>query len=129
MNAALNNQMEGVVDAEPRRVWFGAGGCVEKRADDSFALLIRGEVIGVFDADDVASRDVLIAVALQDGDRGRDEVAQAFRVSLATVGRVITRYIRGGFRTVADTGHPTSVPTVRTAKLEQRLGKLFEQGY
>ena len=127
MRAVASSEiLQGVVETEPGRIWFGLGGCVEKRDDASFAVYVRGEMLGVFDAEDVASRDVLIAVVLQDNRRVREEVARAFRVSPATVGRVVTRHKRGGFRAVADTGH---VWTVRTPKLEQRLAELFEQGY
>jgi hypothetical protein len=95
MQAAANGGMlAGVVEAEPDRHWFGRGGCAEKRDDGSFAVYFRGEVIGVFDADDVASRDVLMAVVLQGCECTREEVAYAFRVSEATVGRVVTLLTR-----------------------------------
>ena len=119
--------LPGVGEAEPDRHWFGRGGCVERHADGSFAVFVRGELLGVFDADDVASRDVLMAVILQGGERGREEVAFAFRVSQATVGRVVTRFKCGGYRAVADYGRPSG-RTVRTPKLQERLSKLFEQG-
>ena len=121
--------LPGALEMDPRRVWFGRGGYVERREDGSFAVYVRGEVIGLFDVEDVGSRDVLIAVALQDDERVRDEVARAFRVSLATVGRVRTRLVRGGFREVANTGHAPGAPTVRTEKLRQRLAKLFERDF
>ena len=127
--AAKNEVLQGALESDPRRVWFGRGGYVEKREDGSFSVYVRGELIGLFDDGDVASRDVVIAVALQDDERVRNEVARAFRVSLATVGRVRSRFVRGGFREVADTGHAPGAPTVRTEKLRKRLAQLFERGF
>jgi len=80
---ASGAMLAGVAEAEPDRIWFGSGGCVEEHDDGTFAVFVRGELIGVFGADDVASRDVLIAVVLQHGERIREEVARAFRVSPA----------------------------------------------
>jgi hypothetical protein len=125
--ATSHAMLPGVGEAEPDRLWFGRGGCVEKHGDGSYAVFVRGELLGIFEADDVASRDVLIAVVLQGGERGREEVARAFRVSQATVGRVVTRFARGGYRAVADCGQRGG-HTVRTPKLRERLWPLFEQG-
>ena len=96
--------LAGVSEAEPDRIWFGNGGCVEEHDDGTFAVFVRGELVGVFGAEDVASRDVLIAVVLQHEQRIREEVARAFRVSPATVGRAVTHFKSGGFRAVADYG-------------------------
>jgi len=119
--------LAGVLEAEPNRSWFGRGGCVEEHGDDSFAVFMRGELLGVYDRDDPASRDVLIAVVLGQGKLTREEVARAFRVGSATVGRVVSRRKDGGLRAVADYGR-TGGMTVITPKLEARLGALFEQG-
>jgi hypothetical protein len=54
-------------------------------------------------------------------------VARAFRVSVATVGRVATRLKRGGARAVADYGRRGGW-TVRTPELIERLKDLFEKG-
>ena len=119
--------LSGVLEAEPDRNWFGRGGCVEDHGDGSCAVFMRGELLAVYDRDDVASRDVLIAVVLQKGELTREEVARAFRTSSATVGRVVTRHHQGGMRAVADYGR-TGGSTVITPKLEARLTALFEQG-
>jgi len=119
--------LAGVSEAEPDRIWFGSGGCVEEHDDGTFSVFVRGELVGVFGADDVASRDVLIAVVLQHEKRVREEVARAFRVSPATVGRVVTRFKSGGFRAVADYGRQGGRP-VRTPELDRRLSELFAQG-
>jgi hypothetical protein len=41
------------------------------------AVYFRGDLIGVFEADDVASGGVLMAVALQGGEQSREEDAFA----------------------------------------------------
>ena len=85
--------LAGVAEAEPRRIWFGRGGCVEQHDDGTFAVFVRGELLGIYSGDDVASRDVFIAVVRDQAER--EDLALAFRVSSATVGRVITRYPPG----------------------------------
>jgi hypothetical protein len=117
--------LAGVMEAEPRRIWFGYGGCVEQHDDGTFAVFVRGELLGVYFGEDVASRDVFIAVVQEQAER--EDLARAFRVSPATVGRAITRGNRGGLRAVADYGRRGGW-TVRTPKLEQRLNELFEKG-
>jgi hypothetical protein len=49
-----------VAEAEPSRIWFGKGGCVEQHDDGTRAVFVRGELLGVYACDDVASRDVYI---------------------------------------------------------------------
>lgn len=117
--------LAGVSEAEPDRIWFGRGGCVEQHDDGTFAVFVRGELLGVFDGDDVSSRDVFIAVVMEQAER--EDLALAFRVSPATVGRVITRFKKGGFRAVADYGRGGGRSVV-TAKLAARLASLFEGG-
>ena len=119
--------LPGVLEAEPDRVWFGRGGCVEAHGDGTLAVFMRGELLGIFDRDDVASRDILLAVVLRQGGLLREDVARAFQVSSATVGRVVTRFNEGGLPAVADYGR-TSGFTVVTPKLEARLAELFGQG-
>ncbi len=126
MNATAGGAMlAGVAEAEPDRNWFGRGGCVEQHDDGTLAVFVRGELLGTYCAADVATRDVFIAVVLEQASR--EDLARAFRVSLATVGRVATRFKRGGARAVADYGRRGGW-TVRTAKLAQRLAELFAQG-
>jgi transposase-like protein len=119
--------LAGVLEAEPDRIWFGRGGCVEVHRDGTFAVFMRGELLCVYDREDVATRDLLIAVVVRQGELTREDVARAFRVSSATVGRVVTRFNEGGLRSVADYGR-TGGFTVVTPKLEARLMALFEQG-
>jgi hypothetical protein len=88
-------------------------------------VFVRGELLGVYALDDVASRDVYIAVVMDQASR--EDLARAFRVSVATVGRVGTRRNRGGARAVADYGRRGGW-TVRTPKLLDRLTELFEKG-
>jgi hypothetical protein len=126
MNATAGGAMlAGVAEAEPDRNWFGRGGCVEQHDDGTMAVFVRGELLGTYSAADVATRDVFIAVVLEQATR--EDLVRAFRVSLATVGRVATRFKRGGARAVADYGRRGGW-RVRTAKLEQRLAELFVQG-
>ncbi len=117
--------LAGVAETEPSRMWFGRGGCVEQHDDGTCAVFVRGELLGVYAGDDVASRDVYIAVVMDQAPR--EDIARAFRVSVATVGRVATRRTRGGARAVADYGRRGGW-TVRTPKLLQRLTELFEKG-
>lgn len=117
--------LAGVAEAEPSRIWFGRGGCVEQHDDGTCAVFVRGELLGVYASDDVASRDVFIAVVMEQASR--EDVARAFRVSVATVGRVATRKKRGGARAVADYGRRGGW-TVRTPKFLARLTELFEKG-
>jgi hypothetical protein len=128
MSAMTSGAMlAGVLEAEPNRNWFGRGGCIEAHGDGTNAVFMRGELLAVYDRDDVASRDVLIAVVLGQGELTREEVARAFRVASATVGRVVSRRNEGGMRAVADYGR-TGGKTVITPKLEARLAELFERG-
>ncbi len=117
--------LAGVAEAEPNRIWFGRGGCVEQHDDGTCAVFMRGELLGVYARGDVASRDVYIAVVMDQAPR--EDLARAFRVSVATVGRVGTRRNRGGARAVADYGRRGGW-TVRTPKLLERLTELFEKG-
>jgi transposase len=118
--------LAGVAEAEPTRIWFGRGGCVEQHDDGTYAVFVRGELLGVYAADDVASRDVFIAVVRDQAER--EDLARAFRVSPATVGRVVTRFNEGGLRAVADYGRRGGW-TVRTPKLMERLEELFGKGF
>jgi transposase len=122
---ATGAMLAGVAEAEPTRIWFGRGGCVEQHDDGTFAVFVRGELLGIYSAADVASRDVYIAVVRDQAER--EDLARAFRVSAATVGRVITRFNRGGLRAVAEYGRHGG-RTVRTRKLVERLEDLFEKG-
>ena len=112
-------------ESEPGRLWFGSGGCVERHADGTFAVFVHGQLLEVYSAEDVATRDILIALVRDHAKR--DDLALAFRVSPATVGRVITRFNQDGLRAVADYGRQGGW-TVRTAKLEKRLVELFDRG-
>jgi len=123
--AASGAMLAGVAEAEPDRIWFGRGGCVEQHDDGTFAVFVRGELLGAYTVGDVATRDVFIAVVMEQASR--EDLARAFRVSPATVGRVVTRFKRGGARAVADYGRRSGW-TVRTPKLVQRLTELFERG-
>ncbi|HET9594935.1 MAG TPA: hypothetical protein VFP65_05095, partial [Anaeromyxobacteraceae bacterium] len=122
---ASDAMLAGVAEAEPSRIWFGRGGCVEQHDDGTCAVFVRGELLGVYGRDDVASRDVYIAVVMEQASH--EDLALAFRVSVATVGRVATRLKRGGARAVADYGRRGGW-TVRTPKLVERLRELFEKG-
>jgi hypothetical protein len=122
---SATEMLAGVAEAEPQRSWFGNGCCVEQHDDGTYAVFVRGELLGIYSAEDVAARDTLIAVV--QGQAGRVALACAFQVSPATVGRVITRFKHGGFREVADQGRRGGW-TVRTPKLERRLVELFERG-
>jgi len=124
-SSASGAMLAGVVETEPNRIWFGRGGCVEQHDDGRCAVFVRGELLGVYTPDDLASRDVYISVVL--GQASREDLALAFRVSVATVGRVATRRRRGGARAVADYGRRGG-RVVRTAKLVERLGELFDRG-
>jgi hypothetical protein len=55
---ATGAMLAGVAEAEPSRIWFGKGGCVEQHDDGTCAVFVRGELR--YACDDVASRDVYI---------------------------------------------------------------------
>ncbi|MGH7338055.1 MAG: hypothetical protein ACREI7_10775, partial [Myxococcota bacterium] len=95
--------------------------------DGRFIVLIGGSAVGMFEGDDPVARDVLIAM-IAGTDVRRQELAQAFGVSGATVERAITRMHQGGLKAVAETGGPGGY-TVRTTRLQKRLEALFEQGH
>jgi len=122
---ASGAMLAGVAEAEPDRFWFGKGGCVERHGDGTHAVFVRGEILGIYASDDVATRDMFIAVVMEQASR--EDLARAFRVSVATVGRVRTRFNEGGARAVADYGRRGGW-TVRTPKLVERLVELFEKG-
>jgi hypothetical protein len=126
--STASEKLEGMWERAPLRVWFGQCGCVEERSDGSFVVYAGGDILGVFDADDVAARDVLMCVVVQRANVTNSDVARAFRVSVATVGRVVTRFKSGGFPAVADTGHRGGY-TVRTPQLKRRLFELFASGH
>src|SRR6266545_1808473 len=112
-------------ETEPDRFWSGKGGCVERHDDGTNAVFVRDELLGIYASDDVATRDMFIAVVREQASR--EDLARAFRVSVATVGRVVTRFNEGGARAVADYGRRGGW-TVRSPKLVQRLADLFEKG-
>ncbi|MGC3996523.1 MAG: helix-turn-helix domain-containing protein [Anaeromyxobacter sp.] len=92
----------------------------------TYAVFVRGELLGVYAAEDVGTRDVFIAVVRDQAER--EELARAFRVSPATVGRVVTRFNEGGLRAVADHGRHGG-RRVRTPALEKPAGgELFDKG-
>jgi len=118
-----------IVDPEPAQIWFGQRGYVQRSDDDSYCVMVGDTLIGTFSGDDVASRDVLIAIVVESLGRSVawSAVAKAFRVGRATVGRAMQRFKRGGLRAVADRGHRGGV-TKRTPQLERKVFALFEQG-
>jgi hypothetical protein len=54
--AASGAMLAGVVEAEPTRMWFGRGGCVEQYDDGTYAVFVRSELLGVYAADDTCRR-------------------------------------------------------------------------
>jgi hypothetical protein len=72
---ASGAMLAGLAEAEPRRIRFGRSGCIEQHDDGTFAVFVRGELLGVYSGDDVASRDVFIAVVMDQAERDRGEVA------------------------------------------------------
>lgn len=91
--------------------------------------MLGDTLVGPFAEGDVATRDVLIAIVVRNLGRSVpwSEVAQAFRVGRATVGRAMQRFKRGGLRAVADTGHHGGT-TKRTPQLDRKVFALFDQG-
>src|SRR5690349_18058661 len=69
---ASGAMLAGMAEVEPHRIWFGRGGWVVERHDDgTCAVFVRGELLGVYAPEDVASRDVHIAVVMEQASRGR----------------------------------------------------------
>jgi hypothetical protein len=118
-----------IVDPEPLQIWFGQRGYVLRTDDETFSVMIGDTLVGTFAEGDVATRDVLIAIVVENLGRSVSwsEVAQAFRVGRATVGRAMQRFYDGGLRAVANAGHRGG-PRKRTPQLDRRVFGLFEQG-
>lgn len=118
-----------MVEPEPAQIWFGQRGYVLRTYDATYSVMMGDTLVGTFGEDDVATRDVLIAIVV--GNLGRSvawsEVARAFRVGRATVGRAMQRFKRGGLAAVADTGHHGGT-TKRTPQLDRKVFSLFDQG-
>jgi len=84
MNATAGGAMlAGVAEAEPDRNWFGRGGCVEQHDDGTMAVFVRGELLGTYSAADVATRDVFIAVVLEQATREDRSGTEFERLSFA----------------------------------------------
>lgn len=118
--------LPGVIEDSPSRVWFGRSGCVEQRLDGQSVVLIGGSAVGMFAEDDLAARNVLIAIIASTGVN-RQQLAKAFRISGTTVERVVTQWHRGGLKAVAVVPQ-VGGRTVQTAALRRRVRALFERG-
>jgi Transposase protein len=120
-----------VVEDDPARIWFGQHGYVQRIDDDTYHVFMGGgsTLLGGFEADDVATRDVLSVIVVRNlGDSVVwADVAEAFRVGRSTLGRAMQRFHAGGLAAVADTGHKGGL-TKRTPQLERRAFKLFDEG-
>ena len=114
------------LDPQPRRRWFRPVGCVEEREDGTFAVYVGGSLIGCYATQSPAERDVLIVLVMQDPRAQPGEVAQAFRVSRATVRRARARARTGGLAAVTQ-GRKRGAPSKRTPALRRRVYRMFDQ--
>jgi hypothetical protein len=85
ISTASGAMLAGVAEAQPTRIWFGRGGCVEQHDDGTFAVFVRGELLGIYSAADVASRDVYIAVVRDQAERD-----DHFRSTASSTARITT---------------------------------------
>jgi len=115
-------------ESEPRR--FGRRGTVSRFGPGTYRVMMGETLIGEFEQGDPATRDLLIAIVVK--SQGRTvpwaEVAHAFRVGRATVGRAMQRLRAGGMPAVANMGHRGG-RSKRTPRLRRRLFELFGEGY
>lgn len=115
-------------ESEPRR--FGRRGAVSRIGPGTYRVMMGETLIEEFEQGDPATRDLLIAIVVR--SQGRTvpwgEVAHAFRVGRATVGRAMQRLRAGGMPAIADMGHRGG-RSKRTPQLRRRLFQLFAEGY
>jgi transposase len=107
--------------------WFRPCGCVEARADGTFAVYVGGSLIGTFSTQNPAQRDLLIVLVMEDSRTRPGEIARAFRVSTETVRRARARARNGGLAAVTQ-GRKRGAPSKRKPALQRRVSQLFEQG-
>lgn len=108
---------------------IGRFGRVLEVAPDVYAVIMGETLIGTFEKGDIASRDVLIAIVLQNVGESVawSEVGRSFRVGRATVGRAMQRLRAGGLPAVVNTPYHGG-RTKRTPQLRRRVFGLFDKG-
>ena len=120
--------LPGIVDSDPTQLWFGQHGYV-LRSGETYSVLIGGALVGSYEEGDVAARDVLIVIVVEHlGTRvSWEDVALAFRVGRATVGRAMERFKKGGFVAVSRVGERG--PRKVTPQLRRKVYRLFDKGF
>lgn len=127
--AAANAILPRIVELDPAQIWFGRCGYVLRTDVDTYSVMVGDTLVGTYTKRDVATRDVLIVIVVRSIGAGVAwrEVAAAFRVGRATVGRAMQRFSEGGLAAVADMGHQGGV-SKRTPQLDKKVFGLFERG-
>lgn len=120
--------LPGIVDSDPSQLWFGQHGCV-LRSGTTYSVLMGGVLVGSYEEDEVARRDVLIVIVLENvgATVSWEDVARAFRVGRATVGRAMQRYKAGGYVAVSQVGERS--PRKVTPQLRRKVYGLFDEGH
>lgn len=108
---------------------IGRYGRVLELGPGMYAVTMGGTLIGKFEKGDIASRDVLIAIVLQNVGEAVSwsDVGAAFRVGRATVGRAMQRLRAGGLPAVVDTPYRGG-RTKQTPQFRRRVFGLFDKG-
>ena len=118
-----------LLDSSTSDIPIGRYGRVSEVAPETYAVTLGETLLGTFEKGDIPTRDILIAIVVQNVGRqvswGR--VAGAFRVARATVGRAMQRLYAGGLPAVVNTPRH-GAETKRTPQLQRRVFALFDQG-
>jgi hypothetical protein len=130
-SAAAQAILPSVVDPDPAKVWFGQSGYVQSIGGERYCVMLGDVLVGTFRRSDAAARDVLIVLVVNHLGTSTGvswgDVAKAFRVGRATVGRALQRNTEGGMPAVATSGR-RGPRSKRTPQLRRRLYELFDQG-
>ncbi len=110
--------------ARGRTRYFSKTGCVveyRERRD----VFVGGSLIGTFTPDDRAMRNTLLVATARSEGVVLGKLAEAFGVSIGTLGSVRRRFAKGGLQAIVKSG---GKPRKLTPKLVAQLGKLFDEG-
>lgn len=129
-STAVRAILSAPLEALPPQIPIGRYGRVLEVGTDTYAVMMGETLIGTFEKGEVASRDVLIAIVLQNVGEAVSwsEIAAAFRVGRATVGRAMQRLRAGGLPAVVNTPY-CGGRTKRTPQMRRRLFDLFDRGF
>jgi len=119
--------LPGLIDPTPRTRWFGLGGCVYRREDGVVEVFVGGMLLGAFGPDDVASRNVVLVLLVEDPRTRVGELARAFEITPEIIRRARRLKEEQGLLAVASI-RGRGAPSKRSPRLCQRLQDLFKAG-